>query len=58
MLAQSEASSDETAGETTAQIRDASAIPDVITCTTQAVQHTEVDLTSAVQNVAAVAASG
>lgn len=55
MLAQSEASSDKTAGETTAQIRDASAIPDV---TTQAVQHTEVDLTSAVQNVAAVGASG
>ena len=54
MIAQSQAAN--SGCEANAQIReyvDATAIPDVITCTTQAVQHTEMDLTPAVQTAAA-----
>ena len=56
MIAQSQAANSGPGSEATAQIReyvDASAIPDVVTCTTQAVQYTEMDLTPAVQTAAA-----
>lgn len=57
MLAQSQAANPEPGSEAPTQIREPTSIPDVVTCTTQSVQHTEMDLTSAVQQTAA-AASG
>lgn len=60
MLAQSRAANSPPGSDIPTQIREAlngASIPDVVTCTTQSVQHTEMDLTAAVQQTAA-AASG